>query len=116
MSLYNSSSSSRNLQWFITPVGTESAKSSAKSLASTNADTSLINDIFVYPNPVVSSATIKNAKNSTINIYDINSKVVFKQTFSNDQENIDLSSLSSGIYFAEIKRESTSEVIKLIKN
>ena len=46
----------------------------------------------------------------------MDSSVLFTQTISSDNEAIDFSGLASGIYFAEVKGESSIEVIKLVKD
>ena len=75
-----------------------------------------VTDVIIYPNPVISTTTIENAANSIITIYDMNSSIILKQSISSDSEILDLSLLSTGIYFAEVKGKATSEIIKLVKN
>ena len=72
--------------------------------------------VVIYPNPVESLTTIQNAADSTITIYAMDSRVLFTQTISSDNETIDLSELDTGIYFAEIKKLTSTNVIKLVKN
>jgi len=106
ITLFDSSNSSENLQWYITPV----ENSSAKSLKIIKNE-----EVVIYPNPVVSTITIKGAGSKLIRVYDINGKVVMVQNILNDIENLDLSTLSKGIYYAQINGIESTSVIKLIK-
>jgi len=100
--LYDSSLSSQNLQWFITPIGT----ASAKSLDVVDSD-----EVVIYPNPVESTSTIQGAAGAVMYVYDMNGAVVLSKNIASDSEQIDLSTLSIGVYYAEIG----DAVIKLIK-
>ena len=68
----------------------------------------------LYPNPVSSITNIKYTENSILSIYDLNGTKVFTKVILSDDE-IDLSSLVSGVYLAELKGASSKEVVKLIK-
>ena len=74
------------------------------------------NGIIIYPNPVLSMATIEGAAGASVRIHDMNGKALLEKTISNDIETIDLSSLSAGIYYAEILSETKKQIIKLVKN
>lgn len=73
--------------------------------------------VSVYPNPTqsvwnfVSENTI-----SSIEITDISGKTVLFVKPENMQASIDVSNLSSGLYFAKINKEKLSSTIKLLKN
>ena len=69
----------------------------------------------MYPNPVGSITTIKYAENSILSIYDLKGVKVFTKAVLDESEVIDLSSLATGIYFADVKGVSSKEVLKLIK-
>lgn len=63
------------------------------------------NSIIVSPNPSngLINITTKNTKISVVNVYDINSKLVFTENISGKfHRNIDLSNLNSGTYFLEV--------------
>ena len=68
----------------------------------------------VYPNPVESTTTIQGAAGATMYIYDMNGTVVLSGSLTTDSELIDLSNLSSGVYYAQIDGEKISTV-KIIK-
>ena len=105
--LWDSSNTSQNLQWFITPI----ENVSAKSLDFINTE-----NVIIYPNPLQSTTTIDGASNSTIRIYDINGKILFTKNISSESETIDLSSLQSGLYYAQIHTLSQVHFEKIIKN
>ena len=73
-----------------------------------------INNISVYPNPVTNKLTIENLPTgSSILLTDIEGRKVYKTTFSDKQGQIDLSSLTAGMYF--LKVEHQNGIIKIIK-
>ena len=79
--------------------------------------TELDNAISIFPNPFVEEINfsfLNSVENATIQIYDVNGKLVFnkKQLTSNDNISINL---FSGIYFAHIKIEDQLHIRKLIK-
>jgi hypothetical protein len=71
--------------------------------------TETISNLSVYPNPVINTLTIEGDYTS-INIYDIFNKLVLT---SKSQKEIDVSSLSNGLYFANIKNQNTITVKKI---
>lgn len=81
------------------------------------SDTSInkFDSFMIYPNPVSSTANITNAASSTIVIYDINGKVVFRKVISSENEMIDLSKLSKGIYYSQFVRKAEISTAKIIK-
>lgn len=93
---------------------TEVTNPSAKNAATKNND-KLEGKIKLFPNPTSNTVTITGAKNSNINIYNINGKVIFSKSIFNNNEKLDISNLSSGFYYAEILNSETKSVIKLIK-
>ena len=104
VALYDSSNSSQNLQWFITPIGT-----SAKSIEGTG------DQIILFPNPVESIVTIEGAANATMSIFDINGKILDAITISNESEVIDLSALQAGLYYAQIQTQNALHVKEILK-
>ncbi len=73
-------------------------------------------EVVIYPNPISSKATLKNAENSNLRIYDMNGRVVFTKFISSEKEDVNLSELSTGIYYAEIANNLRKSVIKIIRN
>lgn len=102
--LYDASNTSQNLQWIITPIN------DTKSPEVTDENT-----IILYPNPVVSTVTIMGADNSIIRVYDMNGKEVWSKYVSSTNETIDLSFLSSGIYYAKVNGSQSFSTIKIAK-
>ena len=75
-----------------------------------------LNQPFIYPNPVSSSTTIENASNSQITIYDMGGKEVFFKNLLNDKEVLDLSSLSTGIYYGNTNAKGKRSIFKIVKD
>ena len=84
-----------------------------------------VNDVMegtvsIYPNPATSEITIALTKsmNAEIRIFDISGKLlVFEaQTLINSKHNVNVSSLTSGVYFVRINSEEGSVTKKLIIN
>ena len=71
--------------------------------------------VSIYPNPVSSITTIKNAVNSSLTVYDMKGSAVFKAAISSESENIDLNILPAGVYYAQINNTQKSSVLKLVK-
>lgn len=74
------------------------------------------NELKYYPNPVIDILKITNSEKITqIEVFDLLGKRV-KTKMTDDQEvNIDLSELASGTYMVQIKSESKTHFIKVIK-
>lgn len=80
----------------------------------------LKSDIELYPNPVKSKLYLKAENNilanSSIKIYNLNGKLVLTDEInSNGSHAIDVSSLTSGMYFILIENEKISHSLKFIK-
>lgn len=75
----------------------------------------------VYPNPVTDFAKIifgkKLEKNASMNVVDINGRVVLYSGDLNNQEyvNLDLSKLPSGYYFAILRNKKERKTVKILK-
>ena len=94
----------------------------ATNIATTTVVNNLGNENFAfgnfnyYPNPVKNSLFIKNA--STIDIIEITSilgQTILSKKVNELQTEIDLSSLSNGIYFVKATSEGQEKTIKIIK-
>ncbi|MGK6343514.1 T9SS type A sorting domain-containing protein [Chryseobacterium sp. DT-3] len=73
-------------------------------------------DIQVYPNPVVEYFSVKskgNYKIETVKVFDAAGKLIKNVTNTNDKINV--SDLSSGIYFIRVKTEKGEHLGKVIK-
>ena len=120
INLFDSSSTSRNLQWFITPVGELSNEviNSFSTEETITLDTTSINSFstaIIYPNPVITTATISGAENTTIDVYNINGAKLLTQNVTSENQEIDFSSFSSGIYIVKINNSENTSLIKLVK-
>ena len=73
-----------------------------------------VEEISVYPNPIVSTATIKNAANAIITVYDITGNEVLNTVLTTNQKSIDLNNLNTGFYYMQINKEDISKTIKII--
>jgi hypothetical protein len=79
----------------------------------TASGTSLV----VYPNPFLSSITIKLDKNSysEVKIYNMIGELVYSSPVENDKFSVDLSDKASGVYFISVSGKTGKETQKLIK-
>ena len=79
--------------------------------------------MFIYPNPTKSQATvvfnIQTEAQTTLNIIDITGRTISSRNLGqlsegSYQETIDCSGLANGIYFINIKNNTTNRTSKLI--
>ncbi len=70
----------------------------------------------IYPNPFTNeiSFTLTTQKNMTINLFDIQGKIILNKTITNG-EKIDLSTLDNGVYFYDLTSENKNIKGKIIK-
>ena len=90
---------------------------SANGLTLNTRDYDYDNSVFIYPNPVSNILNFdlkNNISVSAISINDISGKQVFKSVNSINNS-IDVSSLSSGVYFVTFKSDKNSVTKKFIK-
>lgn len=74
------------------------------------------NDISVYPNPVIDRLNIKSiAPVTSISIYNILGKKVKEFQSDNPIKEIDMSSLSKGVYLLKIDSSDRTQTIKVMK-
>lgn len=67
---------------------------------------------------IVNIKTLSNVENMSLDVYDINGRAHVSKDLNLDfynQEEIDLSNLSSGIYFMNFKIDNATETIKIVK-
>jgi len=83
-------------------------------LESNNADEG---QITLYPNPNNGNFTLKlnNTTLKKIEISDISGRIVETNISSKDQIDININSLSNGIYYVKIQSENSLKIIKVIK-
>ncbi len=80
-----------------------------------NIQENVLSDISLYPNPANSTLNIVGIENCNIDIYDIYGKLV-KNFSETSNLTIDISDLSNGLYFVNIKNDNGIKTLKFIKN
>tara|TARA_R110002049_G_scaffold80597_1_gene205005 strand:- start:358 stop:1371 length:1014 start_codon:yes stop_codon:yes gene_type:complete len=81
-------------------------------------DNTLSTQVSVSPNPAVNTVTISNRSNlnlSTVEIYNIEGKLLQNVNVDGSATTLDISALASGIYMVKISSEQGSTTKKLIK-
>lgn len=73
------------------------------------------NTITVYPNPVVETIRINNAEEAHVAIYDMKGQQVKLVEYANANTMINVSDLSSGVYFVKIASGSKVNTVKFVK-
>lgn len=68
-----------------------------------------------FPNPNAGQLTVTAEADHQITIYDPLGKVVFTESFTAGEHQIDLSSAHNGIYFMTVKEGNKIETVKLVK-
>ena len=92
----------------------------SKATKSLGLETQNVSILQAYPNPVESTLTLKRGSNSIeklqIQITNINGQAVYETTLSSEANHtIDVAGFVPGMYFINIKTETSNEVIKVIK-
>ena len=80
-----------------------------------------MNNIAIYPIPSkgIFNVSMGTITPKTVDVYDLTGKIVYsKSEFQNNpsQFSLDLSSISSGIYFVKIAAENQSVTKRILKN
>jgi photosystem II stability/assembly factor-like uncharacterized protein len=76
------------------------------------------NELKIYPNPssnLVTIETLSNPTHSQISIMNSNGQEVITHKVNNLKTQIDISRLSSGVYFMRLTNDKTAEVGKIVK-
>lgn len=72
--------------------------------------------VVIYPNPVNDVFRIKGIKEKVlVQIYDVNGRLILKALFD-ENEAIDVSHLTSGVYFVETIHKDIKQLTKLLKS
>ena len=69
----------------------------------------------MYPNPTLSEITIVDIAGSTIQIHDMLGKIMMSKRILTNNETVDLSSFSQGVYFMQIFNLDDVKIVKIIK-
>lgn len=83
--------------------------------SSVNLESESENSLKVYPNPANSHLNIESKGFTSVSIKDINNKIILRKSGS-DNLNLDLASLSRGIYIVQIENDNSLIIKKVIKN
>ena len=96
------------------PVETNFANTTFQVLS--NSIVTIDNSVGIYPNPANDVVHIKaNSAINSIEIYDVQGRIIHKKITNVDNEVLDVSNLTKGIYFLMIKTEIGQKAEKLIK-
>ncbi|GAA3651173.1 T9SS type A sorting domain-containing protein [Flavivirga jejuensis] len=83
------------------------------SFLSTNDIDTQVATISAYPNPVTNSFQLNSNKNiENVKLYNITGRLL--KTF-NTEENYDISDLATGVYLAQVKTQSSSKTLRIVK-
>ncbi|WP_299252750.1 ThuA domain-containing protein [uncultured Aquimarina sp.] len=105
VNLFDSSETSENLHWIITPIG-----------GPVRAPEVIVpQEIQLYPNPVIKTATILGASGSTARVYDFNGKLLLTKNITEDSATINMSALAKGMYYVKIIGLQEKSVMKILK-
>ena len=104
-------------KWIATDQGL--AAFNENGLLSTAEHSKLMNDVVLYPNPAQDFITLKlpdGLQNSTVDIFNMQGRTMKSFNIINNNRNqLDVSSLSSGVYFVHIQSDEMRFTKKFIK-
>ncbi|MEL0651066.1 leucine-rich repeat domain-containing protein [Algibacter sp. TI.3.09] len=74
-------------------------------------------DFNIYPNPTNGLITMKSKQlnNASVNVYDLNGRVLLTKNISGTSSEINVSKLSSGIYLLKVKVENNEFIKRVVK-
>jgi hypothetical protein len=76
----------------------------------------LNSEVTIFPNPIIDFMTVSANENfSSIAIFNALGQLVFEKKVNAKEEKIDLTALTSGNYIVKINSETSSKVLKIIK-
>ncbi|WP_163409135.1 T9SS type A sorting domain-containing protein [Flavobacterium ajazii] len=88
----------------------------AKSNGALSNDDFVLPNFKFYPNPVKNKLSLSNTDNiDEIEIFSVSGKSVLVKKINNVHSEIDLSNISTGVYFLKVKSEGKIKTIKIIK-
>ena len=80
-------------------------------------DWTLLDKLLIFPNPATTNLTISNASNIQLDkaaIYDVSGRLVLSKTLKTNLNNLELSTLQSGVYFIEITSNNSATTRKFV--
>lgn len=96
------------------PIETNFANTTFQVLS--NSIVTIDNSVGIYPNPTNDFVNIKaNSSINSVEIFDVQGRIIQKKITNVENETIDVSGLTNGIYFMMIKTEKGQKVEKLVK-
>lgn len=97
------------------PIATNDYETTFQLLS--NPDVAIDNSISIYPNPAKNNVNIHcNNTIKTIELYDVQGRVLQSQVIDSQSSTMDISSKSKGVYFIKVVTEKGIKVEKLVKN
>lgn len=73
------------------------------------------NQISVFPNPASNNITIENKQQAIIEISNVEGQIIKTIAANNNKMNIDISTLSKGMYYIKVKGQNDVVVEKFVK-
>lgn len=82
-----------------------------------NEITTTLSGVRIYPNPTsgIFTVEVKNALLKTIQVTDLTGRIIMTNTSNNEKINLNINTLSNGIYYVKIQTDDAIEVIKVVK-
>jgi hypothetical protein len=68
----------------------------------------------IYPNPSNGKFTVRTTENGTVEVTNLQGKVIYKNTLNSNTQNIDLSTNSKGVYFVTFTTTNGVEIQKML--
>lgn len=91
----------------------------SKSMEYTAIPTEITNqtlqEITIFPNPMVDFVTITNANEYELTIFDYTGKIILKEKITSDHDALNTKKIPSGIYQAQFKKANKQITVKLLK-
>lgn len=100
---------------FIQNPTTKEVMQSFRATDALSLDTNSIKAVKLYPNPAADLIRLSNIEVVNVQVTDLTGKTLMSLTNVNDQTDINVSNLNSGVYFVTVKGENVNETIKFIK-
>jgi hypothetical protein len=89
------------------------------SIVSGTENSSEVNDVKIFPNPTDNFVNVQvsnKSEFSTLNVYDLNGRLVKQKQLVDDLSIISLEDLPAGIYTMQILNDKKIKIFKIVKN